>query len=161
MRRLTGSVFLILLLPLLASAQDAGNSWDNLNQLRAGQKIEVVDMKMKSVVGKFVSSSDDAITIQKDGDTVSLPRPDVYRVSSREDSKRGRNMLTGLAVGAGAGLAIGAALDARVNYESDECCMGMAIVTPIGAGVGFGLGAASHGYRTIYRAEARRSAPSQ
>ena len=153
MQRLIWGLFLLVLLPGLGLAQTGLESWDNLSQLHAGQKIEVVDMKLKSLKGTFVSFSEGAISLRVKESEVAVPRPDVLRVSEREDSKRVRNMLIGLAIGAGAGVAIGAAMDARVNYETGECCMGVAIGAPIGAGAGFGLGAAFSGYRTVYRAK--------
>jgi hypothetical protein len=164
MRRLTGSVFLILLLPLLASAQDARESWDNLKQLRAGQKIEVVDMNLKSVKGTFTSFSGEAILLQTKQDQVTVARADVLRVSDREHSKRLRNALLGGAIGAGIGLAAEEVGTRRAQpisaYRGEYRAIGL-ILVPIGAGAGAGLGAACPSFRTIYRAEKRRSAPSQ
>jgi len=78
----------------------------------------------------------------------------VLRVSLREHSKRARNALIGAAVGAGAGLALGAAGD-RGIHETGEGNFAKAIFTPIGAGAGAGIGAAMPSYETIYRAPKR------
>jgi hypothetical protein len=153
-------MLILVLIPLPSSAQTARDSWENLQQLRPGQKIEVVDMQLKSRQGTFASYSAEAISLRVKNNEVTVPRADVLRVSSREDSKRARNMLIGLAIGAGVGVAIGAAMDARVNYETGECCMGVAFLAPIGAGAGFGLGAAFPGYRTVYRAKKSRGTTS-
>ena len=38
----------------LCAQQRAKQSWDNLNQLQTGQKIQVVQMDMKSLKGRFL-----------------------------------------------------------------------------------------------------------
>jgi len=150
------------LLPLLVSAQDARESWDNLKQLQVGQKIEVVDMNLKSVKGTFTSFSGEAISLQTKQDQVTVARADVLRVSDREHSKRLRNALLGGAIGAGIGLAAEEVGTRRAQpiskYRGEYRAIGL-ILVPIGAGAGVGLGAACPSFRTIYRAEARRSAP--
>jgi hypothetical protein len=153
MRKATPALLFLFLVPVFALAQQARDSWDNLKQLRPGQKIEIVDMKMKSLKGEFISFTDEAIVLRERKAEQSVARADVSRVSSRQDSKRARNMLIGLAIGAGVGVAIGAAMDARVNYERGECCLGMGFGALTGAGAGLGIGAASPGYRTVYRAK--------
>ena len=141
-------------------AQTAQDSWGNLRQLQAGEKIEVVDMKLKSFKGTFLSFSEEVISVRVKQDDVVIERAKVLRVTDREHSKRGRNMILGLAIGAGAGAAILAALPGEGSSSAEEAIR--AAVVPIGAGAGLGMGAAlPRGYRTIYRAEARRPAPSQ
>ncbi|MCJ7504442.1 MAG: hypothetical protein MUP80_15490, partial [Acidobacteriia bacterium] len=140
-------------------AQTAQDSWDNLRQLQAGEKIEVVDMKLKSFKGTFLSLSEEVISVRVKQDDVVIERAKVLRVTDREHSKVGRNMILCLAIGAGAGAAILAALPGEGSSSAEEAIR--AAVVPIGAGPGRGGGAAlPRGYRTIYRAEARRSAPS-
>jgi hypothetical protein len=157
MKRLIGLVFLTLWLPLLVSAQDARESWDNLKRLQAGQKIEVVDMELKSVRGTFVSYAEDGISLQTDNGPVSLERARVMRVSLREHSKRARNALIGAAIGAGIGVGLGLAAARTGVHETGEEYGVMVIFTPIAAGAGAGLGAAIPGYETIYRAQKRRT----
>jgi len=41
----------------VAFAQTTTDSWANLKQLRPGQKIEVVDVKLKSLKGTFLALS--------------------------------------------------------------------------------------------------------
>jgi hypothetical protein len=135
-------------------AQTAQDSWDNLKRLRAGQKIEVVNTDMKSVKGSFVSYAEDGISLQTDKGPLTIERARVMRISLREHSKRARNALIGAAVGAGAGLALGAAGD-RGIHETGEGNFAKAIFTPIGAGAGAGIGAAMPSYETIYRAPKR------
>ncbi len=136
-------------------AGDSADSWDNLKQLRVGQKIEVVDMNLKSLKGQFLSFSEEVISLQVGNDQAGVERSGVLRVNSGR-SKRGRNALIGLAIGAGAGLGVGAVLDRQATGEFKD--FGVILGPPIGAGVGAGVGAAFGGYRTIYRSEKRRAA---
>lgn len=155
MRRATLAWVFLLLVPAFALAQSGQDSWVSLGQLRAGQKIQVVERNLKSMDGTFLSFTEESISLRVKHGVVTVQRSDVMRVSSREKSKRTRNMLIGLAIGAGAGAAVGAALDARVNYETGECCIGVAFGALTGAGAGLGLGAAFPSYQTIYRAPRR------
>ena len=82
MRRLFQVSLSILLLTTVAEAQAPEQSWDNLQTLREGEKIQVVDQKLKSQNGTFVSFSDEAITFQADKDQITIQRADVFRVSS-------------------------------------------------------------------------------
>jgi hypothetical protein len=162
MTRVTLGILLALLACVGAWAQGPADSWDNLKRLRAGQKIEVVDMNLKSVKGTFTSFSGEAISLQTKQDQVTVARADVLRVSDREHSKRFRNALLGGAIGAGIGLAAEEVGTRRAQpiskYRGEYRAIGL-ILVPIGAGAGVGLGAACPSFRTIYRAEARRSAP--
>ena len=151
MRRALSAILPLLLFPVVTTAQTAEGSWQNLNQLRAGQKIEVVDTNLKKLKGTFLSFSEEAISLRVGKDEVGVQRPNVFRVSSREHSKCLRNTLIGLAVGGAAGLAIGAAVDSSFSEEDEN--IAKAIFTPIGLGAGAGLGAAFPGYQTIYRAK--------
>lgn len=112
-------------------AQSAQDSWDNLKQVRVGRKIEVVDMKLKTVQGEFVACSEEAIILRVGRDQASIPRAAVFSVKDREGPRRARNAWLGLAIGAAGGAAIGAG---------------------IGAGVGAALPA---GQKTIYRVRNR------
>jgi hypothetical protein len=129
-------------------ARDSGlDSWDNLKQLQPGQKIEVVDMKLKSLKGTFVSFSAEAISLRVMSAEVSVKRPDVMRVSLRENSKRTRNLLIGLGIGAAGGLAAGVGLMEREPGYAGA----VAGTTVLFAVVGAGLGVPFPGYQTIYR----------
>ena len=159
----------VLLLATIARAQTLEQSqgqkpeqsWENLRTLRVGEKIQVVDQKLKSQNGTFVAFSDDVITFQADKDEVAIQRADVLRVTSRERSKRKRNALIGLAVGAAAGAAALAAPLAGNCCNPDVGSAGVAIVVGAGAALAGGVGAAvgaaiPSGHPTIYRAERRK-----
>ncbi len=140
--------------PPLASADETG--WSNLQQLRVGQKIEVVDTNLKKLKGTFLSFSDEAISLRVGKDEVGVRRGDILRVSLRGKPKRWQSALAGFAIGAGAGLLAGFATD---NCGGGTQVTGVFILVtcmPIGAGIGAGVGAAIPfvpSYRTIYRAK--------
>src|SRR3989338_9118247 len=116
MRRLTLITLSVLLLATIAGAQAPEQSWDNLKTLGEGEKIQVVDQKLKSQNGTFVSFSDEAITFQAGKDAVTIQRPDVFRVSSQERGRsRGRNALIGLGIGTAGGVGLGIAVAGRIR----------------------------------------------
>jgi hypothetical protein len=131
-------------------AQSSQGNWDNLKQLHAGQKIEVVDSSMKSLRGPFVSVSEEAITLQAGKSQESIERAKVVRVSVRDTSHRTRNMMIGAALGVGAGLALTVPLEIQQSNEGNSFVGAMAGVTVGLGGAGLGLGAIP-GSRTIYR----------
>ncbi len=143
------------------SAQELGkHSWGNLQQVRVGQKVEVVDTNLKKYKGTFLSFSDEAISLRVGKDEVGVQREDVFRVSLREKSKRLRNALIGMAIGAGAGVAaveICAQASSRFSFSpclgQDFRAVAYAILVPVGGAAGAGIGAAFPGYQTIYRAK--------
>lgn len=153
------SVIVLGLVPHAVLAQSAQESWNNLGQLRAGQKIQVTDMKLKSVEGKFAAFSEDSISLIAKRDRVSIPRANVFSVKNLERSHRRRNALLGLAIGAAGGVAAGA-IKGATYHEEGETGVFVLLLAPIGAGIGAGVGAAlPAGQATVYRAQARTMAP--
>ena len=152
------------ILPLLMAifsvslqAQKPGkDSWDNLNRLQAGQKIEVVQMDMKSLKGRFLGFSEEGISVRVKKDEVTVLHADVLRVTLRENPKRLRNVLTLAGVGTGVGLGLGiAALGATGGSDSPGVVMNPAMA--LGAGLGGALGAATPSYETIYRVKRKKA----
>ena len=132
-------------------AQKPGqDSWDNLNRLRAGHKIQLVQMDMKSLKGRFLGFTDEMISLQVKKDEVAVPREDVFRVSLRGKPKRLRNILIGAGVGAGAGMGIGLGVVAAVGGSDDPGVL-MGPLMVLGAGLGGAVGAATPSHSTIYR----------
>jgi hypothetical protein len=142
-----------------AAAQDGERSWDNLTGLQPGHKIQVVEQNLRSRDGEFVSVSDAAIVFRVQQDDVTIPRADVFRISSREHSNRLRNTLIGLGIGAGAGAAVGfGILAATGGSDFPSAVIGPAVGA--GAAAGMALGAVMPGYRATYQAE-RRQQPTE
>ncbi len=127
-------------------------TWESLKQLQVGQKIEVIEMNLKSLKGTLTAVSEEAISLRTKQGEVSVERANVFRVSDREHTRRGRNALIGAAIGGGVGVGLGVPADAICRNESSDCYL-TPIWGGIGAGIGAGLGAASPGYHTIYRAK--------
>jgi hypothetical protein len=149
----------VSLLPFarVAQAQDPEQSWENLRTLRVGERIQVVDQRLKSQNGTFLSVSDDAITFQLEQNEVAIQRVEVLRLSSREHLGRGKKTLIGLGIGAGIGAATGAIVGASVNdsWFGPGAYAGAFLV--LGGAAGAGVGAfLPAGHPTIYRAERRQ-----
>src|ERR1019366_7410972 len=104
-------LFLICVLgmPCASWAQSNQASWENLNMLQAGEKIQVVEMNSKNVSGTFLNVSDAAISLQEKADQQTIQRQDVQSVKLRKHQNRSRNTLIAAAVGAGVGAGISAA----------------------------------------------------
>ena len=145
-----------------ATAQDSG-SWDNLRSLRPGQETCVVMNDVKSYQGEFESLSDEGITLRQAAGEQTLARKDILRVSQKEGrDHQTRDVLIGLAVGAGAGLVIGLS----PYFVQRNCTEGPAFscgnppnphlvegLTPVGSMAGAAVGAAisTRGWHTVYR----------
>ena len=139
------SSFLICLLGLscVSWAQADRTSWANLSSLRAGQRIQIVDMNSKKHSGTFIHVSDMAISEQEAAGEQTIQKQEIRSVKLMENKHRLRNTLIGGAVGAGAGAGIGAAIDHPCSPQS-FCIdpIGKGGVAGIGAALGFVVGAA-------------------
>lgn len=133
--------------PLLQAQQ---SQWHDLNQIRPGTKIQVVENSLKSTSGKFVAWSETDVTLKIENKEVVIPRDQVHRVSISGKNRK-RNTLIGLAIGAGVGAGVGAATH-QVVKES-WVIPGMMLAY---AGVGAGVGALVPAAKAVYRAEVPR-----
>ena len=137
----------LILAPLLHAQQ---SQWRDLNQIRPGTKIQVVENSLKSTSGKFVTFSETDITLKVENNDVVIPRDQIHRVSISGKNRK-RNTLIGLAIGAGAGAGVGAAT--RQVVKESWVVPGMMLAY---AGVGTGVGAVVPAAKTVYRAEVSR-----
>ena len=64
-------LILVLLLGLAGAlgAQTQQGSWSNLNRLKAGQGIEVIESSLKQHAGKFVAVTDESLTLKETAPT--------------------------------------------------------------------------------------------
>ena len=145
MRRPVLILVFFLGLPAALGAQTQQGSWSNLNRLKAGQGIEVIESSMKRHAGKFVTVTDELLTLKENGSDVSVKREDVARVSTSSGPKRGEHALIGLVVGGLAGAGIFAASGSPHGIAA---LVGVVIGAPSGALVGVVLPA----HTTVYRA---------
>ncbi len=158
MKRMVLTLLSLLLIPAFTLAQPTQDSWDKLKRLQPGQKVEIVDAKMKTFSGRFVSFTDEAVTVNEGKTEVTVQRADVVRVSVRDNSHRTRNMLLGAAIGGG--IAIAATIVPLVASSNEGNGCG---VCAAGIAAGFGGGTALGmipSYRTIYRAQTPKQSAS-
>src|SRR5580704_6011059 len=143
---------LFLGLPSVVCAQNAKEAWSNLNRLKSGQRIEVIESSMKSHNGRFVAVTDEVLSLQEKGLDVSIKRADVVRVSTSSTPRRGEHALIGLVVGGGVGAGIGAAAGSAHGFLGGSSRgIGALVGIVIGAPGGALLGAAVPGHATVYR----------
>ncbi len=158
MRRGMLALVSLLLIPALALAQSARDSWSSLRQLVAGQQVRIVLNDAKSYVGQFQSVSDEGIVVRLATGDQTFDRQSVLRISTQGKRHRGRNALIGLAVGASAGVIVAVA---SPELGTGRCAQGscvnatsMSLAGTLGAVVGAGLGAAfpTGRWHDVYRA---------
>ena len=144
------SIFVLTMALPLRAAERVETHWESLNQLTSGQRIRVVLSGNKSYQGEFQSINDQSILIHEATGDQTFSRASILRISSRVRSHRTRNTLIGAAVGAAAGLGVGAATDKPGSIFPN---VGKEIFTPVGAIVGalVGLIIPSGGWHDIYR----------
>lgn len=153
-------LLLFLGLPAVVSAQKQKGQWSDLNRLKAGQGIEVIESKMQRHAGEFVSVTDELLTLQEGGAAISIKRDDIVRVSTGSAPRRGEHAVIGLVVGGAIGAAVGAASGSKTGFLGGSsrgitALVGIAIGAPSGALVGAVIPA----HTTVYRAA--HTAPSQ
>ena len=130
-------------------AAPASKTWESLGQLKAGVPIEVVT-RDHAEEGEFVSSSTESLTIHTRHGEQRFSRPEVVRVVSRTESRRMRNALIGVGVGAAIGLITDQTLGAYLRNESNPASARPLIwILPIA--VCGGIGAAFPSHPVIYR----------
>ncbi len=138
-----------ILLLLLAASTAFANDWDLIQRIPADRKIEVTEQDGTRLKGTFVSSTGEALVIQENSGTRSLPRAGIRQVRIYDSSRRVRRGLLWMLVGGAAGAVGGAAICPSCPNEGN----GAKFVAPglaIGAGIG-ALGFLSSPYKTIYK----------
>lgn len=151
-------IAMLLGMPVLSHGQTNGNSWDALNTLHAGQRIEVVETNLKKHKGTFSTVTDEAIQLREGSSDVGIKREDVMRVTLLDESHRLRNAFIVGAAGAGTGAGIGAAATrCSTSGSFNFCGVGRGVAIGVGAVAalagGAGIGAAIPSHPTVYRTE--------
>jgi hypothetical protein len=148
-KRVIETLSLLLLVSGFSVAQTPQSNWDNLKQLRPGQKIEVADSSMKTLKGAFVSFSDEAIALRVGKSGESVLRANVVRVSVRDTSHRTRNVLLGAGILGGVALGV-ITVPLAMSGDKGSHAGAYAAAIAVGLGGGAALGTLP-GSRTIYR----------
>jgi hypothetical protein len=147
----------ILGISCVSLAQGKAASWGNLSMLRAGDKIQVVQMNSTKVNGDFLNVSDAAISLQAKAGTQIIQKQDVASVKLMRSKHRLRNALIVGGIGAGVGAGIGAATFHPCPPSQTFCFQigGRSIPAGLGAVVGLlggaTIGALSPEHETVYR----------
>jgi hypothetical protein len=115
------TLFLVCLLGVSCAslAQTGQSSWANLSGLRAGQKIQIVEISSKKHTGTFESVSDSAVSIKDAAGETSVQRQDVRIVKLMENHHRLRNTLVIGGASAGGGAIVGLAIGAAANKNNN------------------------------------------
>jgi hypothetical protein len=147
------TLFLICVLAIScgAVAQNNQASWASLRGLRAGQKIQIVDLSSKKHSGDFESISDTAISIKEAAGESSIQRQDVRSVKLMRSNRRLRNTLIYAGIGAGAGAGIGAGVWESRGFLGGKGT-GAAVCAGIGGLAGIITGALLPTNEIIYKA---------
>jgi hypothetical protein len=118
-------------LPCALLAQTSQASWSNLQALRPGLKIQLIEMNSTKHSGTFLAVSDSAIRYQTDSGEQTIQKENVRTVKVMDNKHRLRTTLIFAGIGAGAGAGIGAASTGH----------GGSILTDVNRGKGAGVGA--------------------
>lgn len=146
----------ILAVLCISPAQGQQGSWQNLNSLRPGERIQVRAMKSEKVTGTFMNVTDAAISVQSEAGPRNIQRSDVRSVKRMKAKHRLRNTLILAGVGAGVGAGIGAAAHHSCSSTQTFCfdIGGRSLPAGIGAVAGFlggaAIGALLPSHETIY-----------
>jgi hypothetical protein len=144
---------LFLGLPTALGAQTQQGSWSNLERLKAGQRIEVIESTLKRHAGNFVAVTSELLTLRENGSAVPVKREDVVRVSTSSGPKRGEHAVIGLVVGGAIGAGIGAVSGSSNGFLGGSSRgIGALVGVVIGAPSGALVGAVVPAHATVYRA---------
>jgi hypothetical protein len=156
LRNLFLPALLAATLAATAAAQQAKPiaNWANLNQLVPGSEIRVTLATGKTLRGFVQGVTPESLSINATTSQETLSRQDIRRVALKRPGHRGRNTLLGLAIGTGAGLALGAGVDSQARPDDWFPNAGKAVFSPLGALLGTVIGVAlpTGGWRDVYRA---------
>jgi hypothetical protein len=133
----------------LVVAAPASKTWESLGQIHSGAPIEVFTSD-RAEKGDFVSSSTESLTIHTRRGEQRFLRSEVVRVVSRTQSRRMRNVLIGVGVGAAIGLVTDSTLGAYLRNESNPPGA-RPLIWALPIALCGGIGAAFPSYPAIYR----------
>jgi hypothetical protein len=146
------SLVCIVGLSSVSVAQSNRTAWSNLNGLKAGQEIQIVEASSKKDSGVFVSVSDSAVSFTDALGERSVLKQDVRIIKLRKPNHRLRNTLigTGVGAGAGAGICAGAWNTTGWGRNGEAAAIGAGLGGVIGTVIGAVI--PTHGSITVYTA---------
>ncbi len=128
-------------------AQSGPASWQNLNTLQAGQRIQVLERGTRRVSGTFLNVSEAAISVQGEAGSRAIQRQDVLGVKLMKNKHRLRNAFIGAGVGAGVGALVGG----TANNDFFSRGLAAAVVAGVFAVPGAVVGALVPDHSMIYK----------
>jgi len=150
-KRLTCALGTLALLgalsPSILSAKTSLATWDRLDKLHEGQKIEVLKKNSEMVTGDFVVFTAESVALLVRDENVKIDRADVQEVRLSSGANRWKHALIGAAIGAAVGGVMFAAVS-RAGSSSGDTAGYAALVMVVPAAIG-----AMGPYSVIYRAE--------
>jgi hypothetical protein len=141
-----------------AAAPGSKSDWAAVQSLAIGARIRVSTTDRKTIQGAFQSATGEGLALGRPSGAETLALSSIKSVSVKGPGHRIRHAMIGLGLGAAGGLGLGAGLDAGCNPHAFLGCLGgpnfgKEVLTPAGAVIGFGIGAAlpAGGWREVYR----------
>jgi hypothetical protein len=150
--RPSGDQYMKMLLFLLYANLAFSAGWEAVQRIPPGSRIEVRTRESEHLRGVFVSATEDAVVMRSKSGEESITRNAIRHVRVADPSRRMRNGLIATAIGAGAGLAIGAAVCPYCGNEGAGAKF-TAPLAAIGGGAGAAAGFLPTPYRTLYRSK--------
>ncbi len=142
----------LLLLLVLAGLRLCGQqSWDALRELKAGERIRVLEIAGTEHRGAFSTVSNDAVTVQTSKGEVAIERARARRVQIASGTRRFRNAVIGAAIGVAVGVTVDQTLGTYFRNESGQTGAARAVTYVAPISVLGGIGAALPSWRTIYK----------
>jgi small nuclear ribonucleoprotein (snRNP)-like protein len=150
------AVVLVLSVPL--QAQTGINDWSRISSVASGSKLKVKLKSGKTVEGNLNSVSESSISVATKNTTQDIKRDDVQTVHRVVKKSALPATMIGMAVGAGAGAALGAIGSANDTSGFDKLdhavTAGLAVVGAIaGTVTGYFIGRSSRKKELIYEAK--------
>jgi hypothetical protein len=141
--------FLICVLGMTCTlwAQRGPASWQNLNTLQAGQRIQVIEGNKRKVSGTFLNVSEAAISVQDEAGSEAIQRQDVLTVKLMKNKHRLRNAF----IGAGVGASVGAVIGGTANNGFISKGVVAAVLGGVCAVPGAVVGALVPDHSTVYK----------
>ena len=129
--------------------------WSQIASLAGAPEVRVQLSDSHAVRGRLQSVTSDSLTMDAGSGLETFTRQQITRVSVKQQARRRRNAVIGLAIGAGLGGALGGTAASECSGSICGGYGGAAIVSGIGAGAAVGamIGALlpSGGWREVYR----------
>ncbi len=137
------ATFLCTVLFVMASGPSAAHaqtkpssgrgSWESMKSIPPGDELKVRLKTGNTVKGRFLSATDDGLTLSRGKKTTDVIRAEVAQIYRLFEKSKTKSTLIGLGIGAGTGALIG-----KESFDSEigEAELGALLVGALGAGIG-------------------------